>query len=68
MAEPIEMPFGIWTLMVPRNRELDRDPDPTYEGAILSVKRGRPRPCLVVSILRVTQPGTGMVWMLIALY
>ena len=28
MDEPIEMPFGIWTLMVPKNCELDRDPDP----------------------------------------
>jgi len=28
-AEPIEMPFGLWTWVGPKNRVLDGDPDPT---------------------------------------
>ena len=34
-AELIEMPFGLWARMGPRNRVLDGGPDPTWEGSIL---------------------------------
>jgi len=34
-AEPIEMPFGLWVWMGRRNRVLDEDPDPSWQGAIL---------------------------------
>jgi len=44
-AEPIEMPFGLWARMGPRNHVLDRGPD-AREGAILRGKacptRGMP--------------------------
>ena len=33
-AEPIEMPFGLWTPVGPRNHTLD-GPDSPMEGAIL---------------------------------
>jgi len=32
MAEPIEMPFGLWSRMDPRNHVLDGDPDPPEKG------------------------------------
>jgi len=35
MSEPIEMPFGVWSRVDPRNHVLDRGADPPYEGAIL---------------------------------
>jgi len=35
MAEPIEMPFGMWTRVGPRNCVLDGAPDPPQEGALL---------------------------------
>jgi len=38
MAEPIYMPFGLRTLVVPMNDTLDGCPDPPWAGAIL---RGR---------------------------
>jgi len=31
-AEPIEMPFGLWARVVPRNHVLDGSPDPPCEG------------------------------------
>ena len=34
-AEPIEMPFGLRTLVGPVNHVLDRGPDPPLEGAFL---------------------------------
>jgi len=34
-AEPIEMLFGLWAWMGPRNRELDGGPDVPWEWAIL---------------------------------
>ena len=37
-AEPIEMPFGLWAPMGPRNRVLHGSPDPPWEGAILGGK------------------------------
>ena len=37
-AEPIEMPFGLWTWMGPRNRVLHGGPDPPWEGTILGEK------------------------------
>jgi len=35
MAEPIEIPFGFWARIGPRNHVLDGGPDPPCEGAIL---------------------------------
>jgi len=35
MAEPIEMPFGLWTRVGPGNHVLYRGSDPLWEGAIL---------------------------------
>ena len=32
MAKPIENPFGLWTLVGPRNHVLDRGPDPLRKG------------------------------------
>ena len=40
-VEPIEMQFGLRTLVGPRNHVLDGGPDPPWEGAIL---RGKGRP------------------------
>ena len=37
-AEPIEMPFGLWTWVGPGNHVLDGRPDPTRKGAILRGK------------------------------
>jgi len=34
-AETIQMPFGLWAWMGPRNHVLDGGPDPPWEGAIL---------------------------------
>ena len=34
-AEPIEVPFGLWTWVGPGNHVLDGDPDPACERAIL---------------------------------
>jgi len=33
MAEPIKMPFRLWTRVGPRNRLLGEDPDPSGDGA-----------------------------------
>jgi len=41
-AEPIEMPFALWTLVGPRNHILDGGPYPLSEGAILKGERGGP--------------------------
>ena len=38
-AEPIEVPFGMWTPVGPRNHVLDGGPDPLWEGAILKGRR-----------------------------
>ena len=35
MAEPIEIPFGLWTPVGPRNHVLDGVQIPLWEGAIL---------------------------------
>jgi len=35
-AEPIEMPFGLWTLVGPRKQVVG--PDPPCEGAVIRVK------------------------------
>jgi len=32
MAEPTEMPFGLWTWIGPKNHALDRGPDPQCKG------------------------------------
>jgi len=34
MPEPIEIPFGLWARMGPRNHVLDRSPDPLWGGAV----------------------------------
>jgi len=34
-AEPIEMPFGLWTRVGLRNHVLDGGPDPLFKGTIL---------------------------------
>jgi len=40
MAEPIEVPFGVWTRVRPRNHVLfDGGPDPSCEWAVLRGKR-----------------------------
>jgi len=49
-AEPIEIPFGMCTRVVPRNRVLDAVQIPTHEGAILRAMRGRPGTCQDMSI------------------
>jgi len=43
MAEPIEMPFGVWIGMTRRNHVLHGIQIPTHEGTILSVKMGQPQ-------------------------
>ena len=40
MTELIEMPFGLRTQVGPKNHVLDGYPDPPWEAAILSRKRG----------------------------
>jgi len=45
MAEPIKMPFGLRTLVGPRNHVLDGGADPPWEGAIL--RGGRVAHCKV---------------------
>jgi len=37
-AEPMEMPFGLWTPVSLRNHVFDGGPDPPCEGAILRGK------------------------------
>jgi len=39
-AEPIEMPFGMWTQVGPRNHVLDGIPIPARERAMMRAKRG----------------------------
>jgi len=34
-AEPVEMPFGLWTLVVPRNHLLDGGAGTPWKGVIL---------------------------------
>jgi len=42
-AEPIEIPFGLWIRVRPRNHVLDGGPDQPCEGAILRAgERGGP--------------------------
>jgi len=54
-AEPIDIPFGLWTRIGSRNHVLDGGPDPMHEGAILRAKRGQPRTCPDMSVGRYTQ-------------
>ena len=49
-------------MVSPRNHVLDGVQIPTYEAAILSAKRGWPRTCLKVDILKVTQKGAVWAW------
>jgi len=37
-AEPIEMPFGLWARIGPRNHVLHGGPDPPWKGAILGAR------------------------------
>ena len=60
-AESIEMPFGMWTEVGPRNQALDGIQIATREGAILRAKTGPPGTCPVVDMLRVTQQGAALV-------
>jgi len=41
-AEPIELPFGLWTWFGRKNHVLDFRPDPLWEGALLRRRRGGP--------------------------
>jgi len=43
MAEPMEMPFGIWIWMSARKQVLDGVQISAYEETILRSKRGLPR-------------------------
>jgi len=43
VADPVIMPFGMWTQVSRKNRVLDGVQIPTHEGAILTAKRGGPR-------------------------
>jgi len=47
-AEPIEVPFGVWSRVGPRNHVLGGGPDPPGEGAILG--RHLPTGCKVEGI------------------
>jgi len=49
VAEPVLMPFGILTRLVPGNHVLDGDPDRHMGRAIWRVKRGWLRTCLEIS-------------------
>jgi len=40
MTETIEIPFGLWAWMSPKNHVLDKGPDPPWEGAFLRGKGG----------------------------
>jgi len=40
MAEPIEMPFGLWTWVASRKHAFRHGPDPSCGEAILRRKRG----------------------------
>ena len=42
MAKPIEMLFGLWTRVGPKNHLLDGGPDPPCKGAILREGKGQP--------------------------
>jgi len=53
-AEPIEMPFRIWTRVDARNHVLDGVQIHTREEEIFRAKRGRPKTCLVVGALKAT--------------
>ena len=52
-AEPIEIPFGLWAPMGPKNHVLDGGPDPhsPWEGAIGNFKREKGRPLKIVASL-----------------
>ena len=41
-AEPIEMPFGLWTQVGPRNHVLDEGPDPPMGRGNFEGGRGVP--------------------------
>jgi len=53
-AEPIEMPFGIWTRVDARNHVLNGVQIHTREEAIFRAKRYRPKTCLEVGALKAT--------------
>jgi len=42
MAEPIEMPFGLWTHMGPRNHVLDGGPDAPMGMGNFEGEKGHP--------------------------
>jgi len=57
VAEPIVMLFRMLTLVGPRNHVLDGIQIRICEGAILRAKRGCPRTCLAVDMLKATHQG-----------
>ena len=68
MAEPTEMPFGMWTQMRQRKHVLDGVQVPKGKGVILRLKSGRSRTYLDMSDSRYTQSdsvggSTGTAWM-----
>jgi len=63
-AEPIEIPFGMWTRVSPKNHVVDGVQMSTREGTILRAKRSRSghvRTCPAVGIFKVTQQGAELV-------
>jgi len=63
-AEPIEMPFGMWTKMGPRKHVLDGVQIATRDLEIFRVKRVSPehaRACPAVDILKATRQGAAPV-------
>jgi len=63
-AEPMEIPFGIWTRVGPRNHVLDGGPDPHTLMDDFERQRGRTTTCLDMSGGRYTQsysPGAALV-------
>ena len=56
-AEPIMMPFGMLTRVDPRNYVLDGAPDPCMWRGNFEGRKGRPRICSAVTVLKATQQG-----------
>jgi len=63
-AELIEIPFlDVYSGLVQgRNHVLDWVQMPTHGRAVVRMKRGRPRTCSVVIILKVMQQGAPLMW------
>jgi len=48
MAEPIQMPFGLWAWMGLRDYVVDGGSDPPWEGAVL---KGKGQPIVSIGML-----------------